>query len=112
MGAAAIRIRLTANTNDEIVYEPLWDVKLKENVAYESATVKQGVYEPTPLTSNVTQKSDGTFESNSGTLEISPDGTRVTMEVWVEGTDDQCVNQIMGNSITGVLAFEVVKTTN
>lgn len=104
MGASAVRIRLSAD-NKAIIYEPLTDKHFTTGT--ESATVKQNVTVPTGIAVTDSQESTGTFSSRTGTLEISPEGTRVTMEIWLEGTDVDCVNQIMGDVIKGQIAFEV-----
>ena len=102
MGAGAIRIKLSDGTNS-IVYEPLSDYSLPSGT-YESAEDKSGV---TPIATTNVQKADGTFEKQEKTLTVQTTDTRITMEVWLEGTDSCCVNQIMADQIMGQLVFEV-----
>lgn len=109
MGAAAIRIKLSVG-DDAIVYEPMNDIILDSNKAYESATISNTATKPSATTSTDVQKSTGEFTQHTGTLEVTPAGVRVTMEIWLEGNDPQCVNQIMGDVIKGQIAFAVQET--
>lgn len=104
MGARAIRIKLSAG-DTSIIYEPLKGYTLPEGT-YEKATDESGV---SVVTATNVQGTDGQFSTDTGRLTVKTTDTRVTMEVWLEGTDACCVNQIMADDILGQLAFEVVE---
>lgn len=109
IGASAIRIRFTDEDSHVIIYEPLYDTE--NTAASESA---QDLNENrTVAASTDIQKYTGAFTSNDrGKLTVTNTGTRITMEVWLEGTDDLCCNEVMADVISGQIAFEVVDTTS
>lgn len=107
LGAGAIRIKLSTDSGS-IVYEPLSDYTLPTGT-YESAEDTSGA---TAITSTDKQKQTGAFDTTAGEqgqFTVKTTDTRVTMEVWLEGTDSCCVNQIMADQIIGQIAFEVIE---
>lgn len=105
--AAAIRISLSDTSNNTIVYEPLSNDHYKSTDVVESAEDTRTTKKTIVTTS--AQESNGSIPTQSTKLSVSPDGTRITMRIWLEGTDSECVNQIMGSDIAGQIAFEVVE---
>ena len=91
-------------SGNSIVYEPLSDATISGTT--DSAKDDS---EAVAITSTDKQATDGTINPRSGRLEIQTTDTKITMQVWLEGTDPQCVNQIMADQIVGQLAFEVIE---
>ena len=109
IGASAIRIRFTDEKGNVVIYEPLSDTENK--AASESAEDLKD--DRTVATSTDIQKYTGEFIGDSrGKLTVTNTGTRITMEIWLEGTDELCCNEVMADKIMGQLAFEVVDTTD
>lgn len=106
-GATAIRIKLSDGTNS-IVYRPL-DGYTNQNADMTAAADVRDV--KTTVTPTDVQALDGSFGVTQGSLEITPTGNRIFMEIWLEGTDTYCVNEIMADQIIGQLEFEVVQPT-
>lgn len=106
LGSQAIRISLTAGTNT-LVYEPNSDVHGSSGM---SAALANGV-SFSPVASTSVQISTGAFSSQSKYLTLAGNtDTLVTMRIWIEGTDDDCVNEISLNDIIAQLMFEEVST--
>lgn len=112
-GAAAVRISLTDDSTHTIVYEPLSKLDLDTNKQFESATDNRNDKADVIATTSK-QLNNGAFDNDTQSvyLTVSPNGTRITMRIWLEGTDPQCVNQIMAEQLAGQIAFEVVETTS
>ena len=104
VGSAAIRISLTSD-NTTIVYEPNSDNAASGTAAIDNSSA-------TAVTTTSKQKMDGTFDgTQSATIALTKDAdTLITMRIWVEGTDDQCVNEINLKNIIAQLQFEEVTT--
>lgn len=103
IGAKAIRIRISDGTNT-IIYQPLSDWSKPAgvyNFATDSRTVKN------TITATDIQNKLGIFTTQNGKLAISTTGTRITLEIWLEGTDDCCVDEIKAKDIIGQLVFEI-----
>ncbi len=106
-GFQSIRISLTAGEKT-IIYEPYSDIHGTNGTA---ATLASGVT-ITPATVTSQQKSDGTWnatQSKQLTLTGNAD-TLVTMRIWVEGTDQDCVNEISLDDLLAQIVFETVTT--
>ena len=109
-GSQAIRISLTAGTNPDpiktIIYEPNSNVSGTDGTSAEKVsglTINRA-------TSTSKQLDTGSWDGNqTETLKISnTDGTLVTMRIWIEGEDPDCVNEISLNEIVAQLVFETV----
>lgn len=93
-----------------IIYEPNADGRFTPEGT-------KAVNEYTKLTSTIQQKKDGTFESTYGSGNVSnmifelkdTNAHDIKMYIWLEGTDDQCVNEIQTDSLKGQIQFTVIK---
>lgn len=102
-GAAAARISLTAG-DKTAVYEPYCDVT-------DTGVSAEVEYTPTVVSSTVKQNSNGTFTEGDGsnskelfTLEADTP-TLITLRIWIEGNDAQCVNEIQLQKLVGQFQF-------
>lgn len=102
-GAAAVRISLST-PSQTLVYEPHADVS-GTGKGYSSATDNSRA---SVVTDTMKQNSNGVF-TNRKSLTVSNAGTMVTMRIWIEGTDDMCVNEIMAEQIKAQLQFEIIE---
>lgn len=108
IGASAIRIRFTDEKGNVVIYEPLSDVT---NTANSESAEDLGAPRTVAASTDI-QKHTGAFTTaDRGTLIVTNTGTRITMEVWLEGTDELCCNEVMADVISGQIAFEVKDTT-
>lgn len=106
IGADAIRICLETN-NDKIIY-----------AANNVSTDQKGTVAPTATnylggtleTVTNSQGTDGKFTSN-GTITLQGnEDTRVTMTIWIEGTDPDCANEMSLDNIIAQLQFVKVES--
>ena len=108
--AYAVRISLTltdANGNQVTkIYEPNYDVHNKSDDMAVDGTSGYGDYE------TIKQSSTGTFETpGNGTdskilFTISENtDVKVTMRVWLEGTDEDCANSVGATMLQGQIQF-------
>lgn len=102
-GAAAVRISLST-PSQTLVYEPHADVT-GTGKGYSSATDNSRA---SVVSDTMKQSSNGNF-TNRKSLTVSNTGTMVTMRIWIEGTDDMCVNEIMAEQIRAQLQFEIIE---
>lgn len=102
-GAAAVRISLST-PSQTLVYEPHADVT-GTGKGYSSATDNSRA---SAVSDTMKQSSNGNF-TNRKSLTVSNTGTMVTMRIWIEGTDDMCVNEIMAEQIRAQLQFEIIE---
>lgn len=103
--AAAIRVSLTANGQTK-VYEPCADITDKSGTRAELA---KGV-SFSAVSTDAAQNENGKFnpggQYSNIVLNLKEDEkTLVTLRIWVEGTDDQCVNEIQLEKLVGQLQF-------
>lgn len=101
-GAAAVRMSFTTDRNETLVYEPNADVTPGTGYTSAKDNSRAAAYSDT-----MKQTSAGKF-TNTKTLTISNTGTKVTMRIWIEGTDTMCVNEIMAEQIQAQLQFQIV----
>lgn len=107
IGAKAVRIWLTDGTNS-IIYQPNSDLIADSNT-YTLAEDKRSV-RTTEAPTDV-QSADGTF-STQGNLSLTANtDTKITMRIWIEGTDEFCGNEIKLEHIIAQLQFEEVTPT-
>lgn len=107
LAANAIRVGFKIDGN-WIIYEPNADQNTDGTKAGNSYTGP---------TSTLKQNSDGNFMTNFGNGNISNTIFSLTdtqphaikMYVWIEGTDDQCVNEIQTDELKGQIQFTVIK---
>ena len=107
-GAGAVRMSFVSSkdsTKKVAIFEPNKDLPTPEGLkagtdwALDNST-------GTALTPTVSQASNGTIESNASIIELKADTpTKITLYVWIEGKDPQCVNQISAQSLKGQLVF-------
>lgn len=105
--SAAVRISLINNGTAK-VYEPNTDFKPAAKIyALDKRDVK------TAKSSDVQQNVDGTFKSsNSNVLTLNNnEATKITLKLWLEGTDGQCGNDIAAQDIKTQLKFNTVTGT-
>ena len=104
IGADAIRIRLDAN-GQSMIYAV-------DNVTGQSGTTaptKDGYLGGTVESATNAQASNGTFTSNGTITLTGNEDTRVTMTIWIEGTDVDCANEMSLDDIIAQLQFEKVE---
>lgn len=104
IGAKAVRIWLTDGTN-HIIYQPNSDLTAGSNytLATDSRSLKS-TEAPTDV-----QSAAGTFGSTQGSLSLAKDtDKKITMRIWIEGTDEFCGNEIKLEDIIAQLQFEEV----
>lgn len=118
--AYAIRIGFTlTDVNGSVVtkiYEPNYNVhNSSDDMAIDGVkgTSGYGTY------TTIKQNSDGTFVttgtgSDSEVLFTIPENTdvKVTMRVWIEGTDEDCANSIGATLLTGQIQFSSDEVVN
>lgn len=105
--ANAIRVGFKIEGN-WIIYEPNADQNTGGTKAGNSYTVP---------TSTLKQAADGNFMDSYGNGNISKtifslkdtEPHAIKMYVWIEGTDDQCVNEIQTDELKGQIQFTVIK---
>lgn len=121
LAPAAIRISFQVNGSDPVVYAPFNDVT---DTGTAAAYANETTYSMSTNSSKrpnivANQNSSGTYgTSNSEKSEklftlTADTSTLVTMCVWIEGDDAQCVNQIQLEKLIGQLVFtsETASTT-
>lgn len=119
-GSAAVRMSFTttseSTTKTESVYEP------NSNITNGGYTVTKGTdfaenkldNSTYPVKSTIKRNADGTVISDSDNKVITlkaNEPTQITLYIWIEGTDNQCVNQISAKDIIGQLEFIKPETT-
>ena len=105
--SAAVRISLINNGTAK-VYEPNTNFEPAAKIyALDKRNVK------TAKSSDVQQNVDGTFKSsNSNVLTLNNnEATKITLKLWLEGTDGQCGNDIAAQDIKTQLKFNTVTGT-
>lgn len=110
--AYAIRVGFLINNTTWIIYEPNMNGTVGN-------TAKRATNRYTGQSSTVWQKTDGKFTDVNGTASNDASGELfklpagaeypVKMYVWLEGTDDQCVNEIQTDELKGQIQFTVIK---
>lgn len=106
--AAAVRISINAQDSDVSgIYEPNCDMEFSGTVT--KASTASGYSKKNYTT--VQQKSDGTFvdgtSHSKAVFKLKADKpTLITLHIWIEGDDAQCVNQIQMDNLIGQLYFE------
>lgn len=103
--ASAIRISFTLEDGTTVIYEPNTDIHVSGEHAESSLGNSYGSYETVKQLSNrMFQNATNNNSERIFTLtENTP--TKVTMRVWVEGTDQDCVNAIAAGEIMGQIQF-------
>lgn len=111
---AAIRVGLLVNGTTWIVYEPNNDVTFTGTTAPVASTA--GI---SAVTADVISKADGTITegylsttdtTTSETLfTVGNSATTVKMYVWLEGTDDECANEVQADMLEGQIQFTIVE---
>ena len=115
--ATRISFTVTDASGSEVtkIYEPNYDVNNNsDDMAVDGVKGNNGYGTYT----TIQQKSDGTFvTTGTGTdseiLFTIPDNTdvKVTMRVWLEGTDEDCANSIGATLLTGQIQFSSSEVT-
>lgn len=102
----AIRIGFVVDgTSDMIIYEP--------NNGTGNTGTKAGNSVTGPTSKVISNASGQITTGGSGNtsvklFEVSDAGKKVTMYIWIEGTDDDCVDQIQTDGIEAQIQFTVV----
>lgn len=111
-GVGAVRIGLVIGEDDfeeMIVIEPNNDLtianttKATNGITYDTTFTPNVSAASTGLIDGVTTESEGLFEVAAGEV-----ATKVTMYVWLEGTDDQCCDEIMADLMEAQIQFNIV----
>lgn len=105
--ANSIRISFTLDNGTSYIYEPNYDVhNLDNNRAHDGVNNEYGRYR------TYQQRSNGSFVVSPKTNESEKLFTinenvdvKVTMRIWIEGTDIDCTNSIGADSIAGQIQF-------
>lgn len=102
--ASAIRVSLTTGDRT-VIYEPNADRHVTGNAAENRLTSDYGGYGT--IKQNVDKSFVGGTDNHSVRL-FSVKGntpTKVTMRIWLEGTDTDCVNEVSLNDVIGQIQF-------
>lgn len=113
LGVAAGAIRLsfknTTSGGNATVFEPNSDLdssSLNFQKGADFATDSRTNDKITPATVTVKHFKNGTIETDGPVLHLDHDtDSLIELNVWIEGTDDQCVNQISAKNLIGQLVF-------
>lgn len=102
--AYAIRVGFKID-NNWIIYEPHAD---------QTTGGTKAVNQYNGPTSTVKQNSNGNFEGGSNVSKdiftlSDTNAHAIKMYVWIEGTDDQCVNELQTDELKGQIQFTVIK---
>ena len=104
--SAAVRMSLTVDGSQTAssIFEPNIDIANPEGLVAGTDYAKNSVSDP--IESTITQNKNGTMNTNGVAVHLSKDTeTKIVLNVWIEGTDDQCVNQISAKNLIGQLVF-------
>lgn len=112
--ANAIRISLTLEDGTTVIYEPNTDIHNKDTTrAIDGVNHEYGLY------SVISQGNNGNFVgsengNNSKILFTLHEGkdVKVTMRIWIEGTDIDCTNSIAADQIEGQIQFISAEVKN
>lgn len=108
LASAAVRLSFSKDNLSAVVFEPNSDIDNtgfsfveKTDYAADKTTSKNSA-----ITSTIKQSSTGTFTDNAAVVDLKAnENTKITLNVWIEGTDAQCVNQISAKNLIGQLVF-------
>lgn len=109
LASAAVRLSFyTDNSSKASVFEPNSDIDNngftfaeKTDYATDSTTSKANA-----VKSTITQNNMGTITLEGTVVDLKANvDTKITLNVWIEGTDAQCVNQISAKNLIGQLVF-------
>lgn len=107
-GAGAVRMSFVSSkdTVEKVaIFEPNNDLPTPAGLQVGTDWAKDNNTD-SAKTPTVSQKSDGTIASNTSIIDLKADTpTKITLYVWIEGKDPQCVNQISAQSLKGQLVF-------
>ncbi|MDE7063590.1 MAG: hypothetical protein K2O73_10165 [Lachnospiraceae bacterium] len=103
--ASAVRISFTLADGTTFIYEPNTDVHVSGVSATNGLASGYGGYSTIQQSSN--RRFAGSPDNNSQRLFTVTENTpmRVTMRVWIEGTDPDCINDISASEIIGQIQF-------
>lgn len=111
-GVQSIRISLSVGEGESVqtlIYEPNND---SHGSGGTLASLSSGTSIAGPTSTSI-QSGNGRFTSQSQTISlVGNQDTKVTMRIWIEGTDTDCVNEISLHDIIAQLQFEEATTTN
>lgn len=104
LGSAAIRISLNDGTNT-LIYEP------NQNLSDTTGIKATDNSNSTVVASSSIQNASGEFTKQSKGLKLTKGtDTKITMRIWIEGTDAQCVNEISAENLVAQLQFTTENT--
>lgn len=103
--ASAVRISFTLDDGTTFIYEPNADSNVNGERAVNGLPGSYGGYSTIQQSSN--RRFNNSNDNNSEKLFTIPENTptRVVMRVWIEGTDNDCVNEISASDILGQIQF-------
>lgn len=103
--ASAVRISFTLDDGTTFIYEPNADTNVNGERAVNGLPGSYGGYSTIQQSSN--RRFSNSNDNNSEKLFTIPENTptRVVMRVWIEGTDNDCVNEISASDILGQIQF-------
>lgn len=103
--ACAVRISFTLADGTTVIYEPNSDVHVNGVSASNNLASGYGGY--TTLQQSSNRRFAGSSDNNSQRLFTVTENTpmQVTMRVWIEGTDQDCINDISASEIIGQIQF-------
>lgn len=109
-GAAnAIRVGFLVDSKDWFIYEPQSDQHASSS-SHKAGNAYTGQESTVQQNATGTFAKGGTGEKTNKLFTLSDGNAHtVTMYVWLEGTDDDCVNEIQTDSLKGQIQFTVIK---
>lgn len=114
----AVRVGLVVEGSQEmIIWEPNNDQhNTGGNAAVDETNLKGDSKFPVKVSSESTGNitTGGSANTSEKLFEVGPKATKVTMYVWLEGTDEDCVDEIKTDNLEAQIQFTVVDepTTN
>lgn len=110
--ARAVRIGLVIdNSNEMFIFEPNHEDALNGGKA--AVSTYEETYNATVIATDITGEittARGNEDANTSEALFTAvnGGTDVTMYVWLEGTDDDCVNEIQADQLMGQIQFTII----
>lgn len=91
-------------------YAPVKQVDGVDAVQYDSTNFPVAVQFETDgdIVSNAATDTDLTDNISQSLFSVGASAKKVIMYVWIEGTDGQCINQIMSDQLEGQIQFTIV----
>ncbi len=116
LGLVVTDVNATPSIADMIIYEPNNDKHYAtQNPTFAASTV---VYDDTNFALDVSSSygngtitKGGTGNISNKLFDVGTDAKKVTMYIWLEGTDQDCIDQIKADELEAQIQFTIVEET-